>query len=90
VRVAKQKDQAEASPSFEASLAELEALVKQLESADVPLEKAIQLFERATKLSEACRKLLTEAETKIEILLKKEGGVEAAPFADGSSSPDAP
>ncbi len=79
--VAKAKDQPAPEQSFEAKLAELEALVKKLESSDLPLEQAIQLFERATQLSEGCRKLLTEAETKIEILLKKGEAVEPEPLA---------
>lgn len=65
---------------FEASLAELEGVVKELEKADVPLEKALELFERGVRLSEACRKQLAEAETRIEILIKKGQRVEAEPF----------
>jgi exodeoxyribonuclease VII small subunit len=65
---------------FEQSLAELEAVVKQLESADLPLEKSLELFEKGMQLSEACRKQLTEAETRVEVLLKKGASVEAAPF----------
>ena len=65
---------------FEQSLAELEAVVKQLESADLPLEKSLELFEKGMQLSEACRKQLTEAETRVEVLLKKGASVEAVPF----------
>ena len=66
---------------FEQSLGELEAVVKQLESADLPLEKALELFERGVHLSETCRKQLTEAETRVEILMKKGDDVEAEPFS---------
>lgn len=69
-----------AKPSFEASIAELEAVVKQLESADLPLEKAVELFEKGMKLSEACRAQLLDAETRVEILLKKGDTVQPAPF----------
>jgi exodeoxyribonuclease VII small subunit len=65
---------------FEQSLAELESVVKQLESADLPLEKSLELFEKGMQLSEACRKQLTEAETRVEVLLKKGQSVDAAPF----------
>lgn len=67
-------------PSFEESLSELEATVKQLESGDLPLEKALEYFEKGVALSEQCRRQLEEAESKVEILLKKKDKVEAAPF----------
>jgi exodeoxyribonuclease VII small subunit len=70
----------DAAPSFEHGLKELEAIVKELESGELTLEKSLELFEKGVKLSEACRKQLQEAETKVEILLKKEGKIEAEPF----------
>jgi len=88
------KDQAKTSETaaaagvpFEQSLGELETVVKQLESADLPLEKAVQLFERGMHLSEACRKQLTDAETRVEILMKKGDGVEAEPFLPDADDP---
>jgi len=79
--VAKQNESEPSSNTFEASLAELEGLVKQLEASELPLEKALELFERGIQLSASCRKQLTEAETKVEILMKKGQGVEPEPFA---------
>ncbi len=72
---------------FEHSLGELEGVVKQLESTDLPLEKALELFERGMHLSEACRKQLTEAETRVEILMKKGDDVEAEPFSPEADDP---
>ncbi len=66
--------------SFEEGLEQLEAIVKELEGGDLPLEKSLELFERGVKLSETCHKQLQAAESKVEILLKKEGRVEAQPF----------
>ena len=65
-------------PSFEQSLGELETVVKQLESAELPLEKSIELFEKGMALSESCRKQLTDAETRVEMLVKKGAQVEPA------------
>ncbi len=65
---------------FEQCLSELESVVKELEKPDVPLEKALELFEKGMKLSETCRKQLADAETRIEILIKKGSRVEAEPF----------
>ena len=70
----------EKPPSFEAGLSELEAVVKELEGGDLPLEQAIALFEKGVHLSDNCRKQLEEAETRVEILLKKNGQVKAEPI----------
>ena len=47
----------------------------------MPLERALELFEKGVGLSESCRKRLEDAETKVEILLKKGRTLEAQPFA---------
>jgi exodeoxyribonuclease VII small subunit len=66
--------------SFEAGLQELDAVVKQLESGDLPLEKALELFEKGVQIGETCRKQLEEAETKVEILTRRGGGLQPEPF----------
>lgn len=66
--------------SFETCLDELEQVVKQLEAGDLPLERALQLFERGMSLSDTCRKQLEEAETRVEMLIRKEGKLQAEPF----------
>jgi exodeoxyribonuclease VII small subunit len=66
--------------NFEQGLTDLELVVKELESGDLPLEKAIQIFERGVTLSERCRKELEDAETRVEILLKRGDKIEAQPF----------
>jgi exodeoxyribonuclease VII small subunit len=66
--------------SFEVCLDELEKVVKELEAGDLPLERSLELFERGMGLSEACRKQLEAAETRVEILVRKEGKLTAEPF----------
>jgi len=66
--------------SFEKGLADLESVVKELESADLPLERAIQVFERGVSLSDRCRKELDDAETRVEVLMKRGDKLEAEPF----------
>lgn len=66
--------------SFEANLQELEKVVKELEGGDLPLERALELFEKGMELSAACRKQLEAAETRVEMLLKKDGRMQAEPF----------
>jgi exodeoxyribonuclease VII small subunit len=73
----------EPSPSaetFEASLDELEKVVKELEAGDLPLERSLELFEKGMALSEICRKQLEKAETRVEMLIRKEGKLQPEPF----------
>ena len=69
--------------SFEAGLQQLEAIVHELETGELPLERALELFERGTQLSDVCRKQLQEAETRVEMLLKRGNQVQAQPFRPG-------
>lgn len=71
--------------SFETCLEELEQVVKQLEGGDLPLERALELFERGMGLSETCRKQLEEAETRVEMLIRKEGKIQPEPFRTANS-----
>jgi exodeoxyribonuclease VII small subunit len=65
---------------FEECLQRLEKIVQELEKGDVPLEKSLTLFEEGMHLSSTCRKELEQAEGKVEILLKKNGKLQAEPF----------
>jgi len=66
--------------SFEASLEQLEKVVKELEGGDLALDRALELFERGVQLSESCRKQLEEAETRIEMLIKRNGKLQPEAF----------
>jgi exodeoxyribonuclease VII small subunit len=70
----------EAPLSFETGLQQLEAIVKEMESGELPLERALELFERGMKLSETCRKQLGDAETRVEVLMRRAGEMQAQPF----------
>jgi len=73
-------EEAKPGPSFEAGLQELENIVREMESGDLPLERSLELFEKGMKLSDACRKQLEEAESRVEILIRKGDKVQAEPF----------
>ena len=75
-----EKKDGAAKAGLEASLAELEELVRKLESGDLPLDQAVEMFAKGVKLGEACRKQIEEAETRVEMLLKKGGKVEPGPM----------
>ena len=66
--------------TFEASLDELEKVVKELEGGDLTLERSLELFERGMGLSDTCRKQLEEAETRVEMLIRRDGKLTAEPF----------
>jgi exodeoxyribonuclease VII small subunit len=59
--------------SFEAAYARLEEILEKMNSGKVPLEEALKLYEEADRLITWSSKRLTEAETKIEILMKNQG-----------------
>ncbi len=70
---------------FEAGLQELENIVREMESGELPLERALELFEKGMKLSEACRKQLEEAETRVELLVRKGDKVQPELFRPDKS-----
>jgi len=59
------------SPSFEQSLAQLEALVSQLESGDLPLDQALARFEQGVRLTRECQGALNAAQQKVQLLLQR-------------------
>jgi exodeoxyribonuclease VII small subunit len=70
---------------FEKSMSELEALVEKLERGDLPLEESLAAFERGVALTRACQTALTQAEQKVELLMKRPGG---EPHAVAFDTPD--
>ena len=57
-------------PSFEAALAELEALVTTMESGQLPLKESLAAYERGAKLLSYCQEALREAQQQVEVLEK--------------------
>jgi exodeoxyribonuclease VII small subunit len=60
--------------TFEASLEALEGIVHKLERGDLPLEKSLDLFEQGIRLSRECQERLSQAERRIEVLLRDQQG----------------
>lgn len=71
--------------SFETCLEELEKVVKELEGGDLSLERSLELFERGMSLSDTCRHQLEAAETRVEMLIRKDGKMTAEPFRPDKS-----
>ena len=69
-----------ATMSFEAALAELEAVVTRLERSDVPLEESLSLFARGAALRDHCEEKLKAAEARVtEITQGLDGAVRTRP-----------
>ena len=68
------KNNEEQPKSFEASLEALEQIVQHLEGGDLPLEKSLELFEQGIRLSRECQERLSQAERRIEVLLRDNQG----------------
>jgi exodeoxyribonuclease VII small subunit len=64
----------ESELSFEASYARLEEILEKMNSGKVSLEESLGLYEEANRLITWSNKRLTEAEKKIEILVKNREG----------------
>lgn len=60
--------------SFESSLEQLELIVRELEQGELPLERSLELFEQGVKLSRECQERLSQAERRIEILMRDNQG----------------
>jgi exodeoxyribonuclease VII small subunit len=58
-------------PTYESAMKELEEIVRKLESTELPLDDSLSLFEKGIALSKVCSKKLSEAEKKIDQLLRE-------------------
>jgi exodeoxyribonuclease VII small subunit len=74
--------------TFEASLEALEQIVRELEQGDLPLEKSLELFEHGIRLSRECQERLSQAERRIEVLLRdNQGRAVVSAFEDTGATP---
>src|SRR5436189_6047935 len=60
--------------SFESSLEQLELIVRELEQGDLPLERSLELFEQGVKLARECQERLSQAERRLDILMRDNQG----------------
>ena len=69
-----------AQKTFESAMARLEQITEELEDGEISLEKSLKKFDEGIKLAEFCNAQLTEARAKVEMLLEKNGRLQAVPF----------
>lgn len=63
-----------AAMSFEAALAELEAIVKRLEAGNAKLDDAISAYEKGTLLKRHCEAKLREAQSRVDKIVMGSDG----------------
>jgi exodeoxyribonuclease VII small subunit len=61
---------AESPPSFEAALAELEAIVGRMESGELPLRESLAAYKRGAALLAFCQAALKDAQQQVQVLEK--------------------
>ncbi|UCJ16949.1 exodeoxyribonuclease VII small subunit [Pseudomonas sp. MM211] len=69
-----------AALDFEQSLTDLQTIVERLENGELSLEESLSAFEQGISLTRDCQASLTQAEQKVQILLERDGELQAAPF----------
>lgn len=69
-----------AQKTFESAMARLEQITEELEDGEISLEKSLKKFDEGIKLAEFCNAQLAEARAKVEMLLEKNGRLQAVPF----------
>lgn len=60
--------------SFEQAFTRLEKILEKMHSGNVSLDESLALYEEADKLIMVCGKRLSDAENRIEILIKNRNG----------------
>ena len=59
---------AQADPTFESALAELEKIVANMEAGQMPLEESLAAYRRGAELLKFCQSQLQNAEQQVRIL----------------------
>jgi len=67
---------------FEKALQQLEKIVSRMESGELGLEESLNQFEQGIKLAKKCQDTLTDAESRVEQLIEKNGLQQTIPFED--------
>jgi exodeoxyribonuclease VII small subunit len=73
--------------AFEAALKKLETIVENLENGQLSLEEALKQYEEGVRMADLCTKRLTEAEKKVEVLMKTNPGkFKTVPFEEAGGA----
>ena len=67
---------------FEADIKKLQKIVEELASGKLTLEESLKKYEEGIKLAKNCSAVLTDAQRKVELLMKKEEKFSLEKFED--------
>ena len=67
--------------TFETAMKRLEEIVITLDDGSAPLDELIKLFEEGTKLVTLCNEKLDNAESRVKVLVEKDGVITAKDFS---------
>lgn len=67
---------------FEKALQQLEKIVNAMETGELGLEDSLNQFEQGIKLAKNCQDTLSNAESRVEQLIEKNGLQQTIPFDD--------
>ncbi|MDR0523773.1 MAG: exodeoxyribonuclease VII small subunit [Candidatus Methanoplasma sp.] len=73
-------DEEATEETFEESLKALEKIVRDLEGGGLPLDEAIKAYERAALYRDRCRKILDEADRRVQKLIEAADGARKEDF----------
>jgi len=59
---------------FEAAFARLEQILKEINTQTTSLDESLKLYEEANQLIQCCTDRLNEAERRVQVLMKEQGG----------------
>jgi exodeoxyribonuclease VII small subunit len=73
-------------PSFEAALAELEAIVAAMEGGQLPLKESLVAYKRGAELLQYCQSTLKDAEQQVQVYERGLLKAFESPEAEAASS----
>ncbi len=75
-------------PAFEDDLKKLQKIVEDLSSGKLTLGESLKKYEEGVKIAQSCSVTLTDAQRKVELLMKKEGKFSLEKFDDTDIAED--
>jgi len=70
---------------FEEDLKKLQKIVEELSSGKITLGESLKKYEEGVKIAQFCSAALTEAQRKVELLMKKDGKISLEKFDDAET-----
>jgi exodeoxyribonuclease VII small subunit len=67
-------------PKLEKSITEINTLIAQMEQGELSLDQSLEHFERGIILINHCKKILQDAEQKVQILIQNNNQNELEPY----------